>query len=191
MSTDLQLLLTAIGLALDACAAAAYLGSGSPFIKWRQILVLSVLFGSLQAVMPLIGIAIGKWGVVYVIAQARWISVAVFGFLGGRMLWSATFREHDIDSATLDWPTPLELLALAAATAVDGLAAGATLVLVGGAASATKTVLAIGAVTALLVAGAAAAGRTAGPSLGRFAQWAGGFCLLGLGMRSLLQIIAP
>lgn len=191
MSTDFQLILTAVGLAMDACAVAAYLGSGSPFIKWRHILVLSLLFGGMQGIMPLLGITLGKWGVGYVVAYARWISAAVFGFLGGRMLWTATFREHEIDAATLDWPNPMELFALAVATSIDALAAGATLVFVGGAANATKTVLVIGGVTGVLVAGAAAAGRTAGPSLGRFAQWVGGACLFGLGVRSLMQIIAP
>jgi len=191
MSTDFQLILTAGGLAMDACAAAAYLASGSPFIKWQHILILSVFFASLQATMPLLGIAIGKWSLPYIAAYSRWIAVVVFGFLGGRMLWTATFREHEIDAATLDWPNPLELCALGVATSVDAIAAGATLVLLGGAHNATKTVLAIGAATGVFVAGAAAAGRTAGPSLGRFCQWVGGACLFGLGMRSLLLIIAP
>ena len=47
MST-MELLIVSVGLSIDVFVAAAYMGAGFSKIRWKNLVLLSVLFGGIQ-----------------------------------------------------------------------------------------------------------------------------------------------
>ena len=58
------LFLIGVGLSMDAFAASICKGLAMGRIRWRQGMVIALLFGGFQALMPLLGWALGR--------QERW-----------------------------------------------------------------------------------------------------------------------
>lgn len=120
-----ELLLTAIGLAMDAFAVSVCKGLGMRNMRYDQALVIGLYFGVFQALMPLIGWLLGTSFSHYIQAFDHWIAFVLLVFIGGKMLWDAFHEEKkevaEAADAKLDHR---ELLMLAVATSIDALAVG-------------------------------------------------------------------
>ncbi|MCD8031442.1 MAG: manganese efflux pump MntP family protein [Bacteroides sp.] len=120
--TKLDILLVAIGLAMDCLAVSVASGIVLKKIQWRPILVMAFFFGFFQALMPFLG-----WGCASRFSHLiesfdHWIAFSILLFLGGRMILES-FKEEDCKKEFN--PASLKVvLTLAIATSIDALAVG-------------------------------------------------------------------
>lgn len=174
------LLLLSVGLAMDATAVSAARGLATPRLLPRHFL-LAALFGLLHALMPLLGWLVGSRMAPLVQTWEHWISFAVLGALGAKMLWEALASEGASPAAELFGLKMMLVLGLA--TSLDALAAGVTLPMLG--APLGLALLTIGLTTGLLSALGLFLGRRFGALLGKRLDVGGGALLLGLAVKSL------
>ena len=176
-----QILLLAIGLAMDATAVAAARGCGER-PRAAEVVRLALLFGAAQALMPVLGWALGASIGTWVAAFDHWIAFFVLGLLGLKMLREAG-DEHALGArAGSSWRV---LLGLALATSIDAFAVGLTLPLLH--APFALSIVTIGLVTALLTACGSIAGRYFGAVLGRRLDAFGGVVLILIGFKILIE----
>ena len=180
------ILLLAIGLSMDAAAVSAARGLSLRRIRLRHVVRVAVFFGGFQALMPLAGWLIGAGIGPLVEAWDHWIAFALLAAIGAKMLWEATGEE-----GTEDMPHGRDLfgfrimLLLAIATSIDALAVGITLPMLE--APLALSIATIGVTTAGLSVAGLYAGRHFGSVLGRRLEALGGFVLIGLGAKILLE----
>lgn len=179
------IVLLAIGLAMDATAAAAARGLTARRITTRDVLLVAGLFGGFQALMPLLGWWLGLRLGPLVEAWDHWIAFGLLGALGGKMLWEARGSDEPKAEADGDPFGVRLLLVLALATSIDAFAVGVTLPMLR--APLVTSLVTIGVVTAVLSAFGLFAGRRFGALLGRRLDVLGGLLLLGLGTKILIE----
>ncbi len=178
-----EILFLSIGLAMDATAVAAARGIATPKILPKHVLLVALFFGGFQALMPLIGWAVGaKLGPV-VEAWDHWIAFILLGGIGAKMLWEA---RGDPDEVKERDPFALKIMfTLAVATSIDAAVAGITLPMVQ--APMALTLITIGVTTGVLSALGLFAGQKFGAMLGKRLDAVGGVVLIGLGVKTLIQ----
>ena len=179
-----ELFLIAVGLSMDAFAVSVCKGLGMRTLDMRIALVLAVLFGGFQALMPLVGWFAGSQFLWLIEPIDHWIAFLMLSFIGGKMIWDALHedegREESVDR--IDWG---EFLMLAVATSIDALAVGISF-----AALAVDVALAvplIGVTTFVLSLVGVLVGNYFGARFERPAQMVGGIVLVGIGLKVLLE----
>ena len=94
----LAALLLAVGLAMDAVAAAAVRGMTADRVRARDVARVALLAGGFQSGMLALGWAAGdRFGSV-VARFDHWIAFAILAALGGKALWAA-FHPDDANGA--------------------------------------------------------------------------------------------
>jgi putative Mn2+ efflux pump MntP len=178
------LLILALGLAMDATAVAAARGLAAAELRVRHALLVGLLFGGAQALMPLLGFFIGDRLGPHVSRWDHWIAFVLLTGIGGKMLWEA--RAVHEGQATRGDPFALRvLLILAVATSIDAFAVGITLPMLN--APLALSLATIGITTALLSGAAVFLGRHFGAKLERRLDAAGGLVLVSLGVKILVE----
>lgn len=181
-----EVLLLAVGLAMDASAVAAARGAAVRSLASRDFVLLPLLFGAFQAGMALLG-WLGASGAMHLID--RWDHYLAFALLvavGGKMLLEAwRGEEEEPDNLKRSLTTDLSL---ALATSLDAAAAGVSLPSLAAPPALSLTV--IGLVTAGLAAAAYVIGCRVGARLGRAATALGGLVLIGIAVRLLWSALA-
>jgi putative Mn2+ efflux pump MntP len=178
------ILLTALGLSLDAFAVAVCLGlSPVPGLVSRA-LITGLYFGLFQALMPLAGFFLGGRFAGVISRFDHWIAFIVLGIIGVKNIKEGLTPRPTPPSPPASL-TPRVMLPLAAATSLDALAVGVSLALLD--IAIVKAALLIGGVTFLMGAAGILLGRSIGARLGRWAEAAGGVILVGIGLRILLE----
>lgn len=120
-------LAVAVGLAADAFAASVSRGCLIRERVGMYALLMAVLFGGFQALMPFIGWQLGAPAHAIIEAWDHWVAFGILFAIGAKTIHEGWAGEHDDDDA--DTP-PSKQLALAAlvvtaiATSIDALAAG-------------------------------------------------------------------
>lgn len=181
----MTLLLLALGLSLDAFAAALSHGAGAPSnAGLTAALRIGLAFGAAQAVMPLFGWALGLAFASVIQDVDHWIAFVLLVLIGAHMIRESVTGS---DRAAQRHTAPTRgwaLLGAAVATSIDAAAAGVTLAFL------EQPILlacgVIGAVTLVLSAAGVLIGRVAGLLAGRHAQMLGGVVLIGVGARILV-----
>ena len=123
-----ELILIAVGLAMDAFAVAVCRGLKMKKLNYGHGAVIALFFGGFQALMPFIGWLLGSRFEKYIVQVDHWIAFALLGFIGGRMIWEAV-KEKDKDDCDCGCGEKLdlkELTVMAIATSIDALAIGIT-----------------------------------------------------------------
>lgn len=170
----------AVGLAMDATAAAAARGAAPSERRVAGAVRIGLLFGGFQAAMPLGGWLIGDRFGSLVAAWDHWIAFALLTAIGIKMavdgLRGGEREEAEGDSWRL-------LLLLALATSIDAFAAGLTLPLLGAPVAASLAI--IFAVTAAMSSAAFLLGSRLARGVGRSIEVVGAVLLIGLGLRIL------
>lgn len=90
-----ELLLIGVGLSMDAFAVAVCKGLAMKRVNYRHALVIALMFGGFQALMPLVGWALGTQFEQYITPVDHWIAFALLAFIGGKMLWEALHGEAE------------------------------------------------------------------------------------------------
>jgi len=181
----MQLVLIAVGLSMDAFAVAMCKGLCMKRLRYGQAAVTALFFGGFQALMPLLGWALGRQFESYIVNVDHWIAFALLGCIGGKMIWEA-LRDKPDETCAADAKLDLrELLLLAVATSVDALAVGVTFAFLQ--TPILPAVLEIGAITFLLSFAGVTIGHRFGTRFKRGAEIGGGAVLILIGFKILFE----
>ena len=173
----ITLLLLSLGLAMDAFAAAVAQGASSRPSR-KTALRMSLAFGLAQAIMPLLGWALGIAFAAIMASAAHWIALALLTILGLRMIKEGLDRDPEEPMKELSlWP----LLVVAIATSIDAAVAGITLPTIG--APIVLACVVIGLTTSLLTYPGVYLGALVGARIGKWAEVLGGLILIGIGIK--------
>lgn len=124
-----EILLIAIGLAMDCLAVSIASGIIIKKVEWRTMLTMAFFFGLFQAAMPFVGWLFASRFSHLIESVDHWIAFLLLLFLGGKMIIES-FKEDDCKK---DFnPASLKVvLALAVATSIDALAVGVSFAFLG------------------------------------------------------------
>jgi putative Mn2+ efflux pump MntP len=120
-----ELLLIAVGLSMDAFAAALCKGMGMKNRTPHHSAVIALFFGGFQALMPLLGWLLGKQFEKYITTVDHWVAFGLLAFIGGKMIYEV-FQKDTCPREGGGELNLKELLMLAIATSIDALAVGIT-----------------------------------------------------------------
>ncbi len=117
-----------VGLAMDAFSVSMANGLNEPCMKRRKMLLISLIFGIFQGLMPLIG-----WICIHTIVQyftafetlIPWIALALLCYIGGKMVLDGLHPEGDCESRP--GITLGALMVQGIATSIDALSVGFTI----------------------------------------------------------------
>lgn len=182
-----EVFLIGVGLSMDAFAVAVCKGLCMKRLDARQTLVIALFFGGFQALMPLLGWALGRQFESYITAVDHWIAFVLLAVIGGKMLWEAFHDDDAADECPADgYRLDLkELTMLAVATSIDALAVGITFAFLQ--VDIAPSVAMIGVTTFVLSAVGVAAGHFFGARFEKPASIAGGVVLVLIGCKILLE----
>jgi putative Mn2+ efflux pump MntP len=118
-----ELVLIALGLAMDCFAVAVSLGA-CKCMRWRDTLVVSVMFGIFQGLMPIIGWVVGTNLRTLIASVDHWIAFGILAAIGGKMIWQSF--SNDQSTKAFDIKNFTVLLTLSVATSIDAMITGIT-----------------------------------------------------------------
>ena len=126
-----ELLLVAAGLSMDAFAVSICKGLGMKEVNLKVAVVLALFFGGFQALMPLIGWALGSQFLGIIGPIDHWVAFVLLCLIGGSMVKEARSDDEEAgaDNTSFAFKT---MLLLAIATSIDALAVGVTFALLPG-----------------------------------------------------------
>ena len=117
-------LLIAVALAMDAFAVALAMGTAIRSMKIRHALIVGAWFGSFQALMPVIGWALGMATRDWAAAFDHWVVFALLVFIGGKMIYES-FQIRKVEEKPEAFSSGI-LFMLSLATSIDALGVGIT-----------------------------------------------------------------
>lgn len=182
-----ELFLIAIGLSMDAFAVSICKGLNMKKINYKDAFIISLFFGLFQAIMPIIGYAIGLRFEKYIKSFDHWIAFILLFIIGFNMIREA-LKEEDDELGTKGTTKSIqlkELSILAIATSIDALAVGISFAFLG--VSILKSASLIGIVTFILSFIGVIMGNKFGAKYKEKAAIAGGLVLILIGLKILLE----
>lgn len=184
----LTTILLALGMSVDAFAAALARGAGSLHYTWRQTVKTALIFGIVETITPLIGWLVGSMTQKFIAEYDHWLAFGLLLALGLKMIWGA-LHDDDDEAAAADknrTDTTLLLTVITAiATSIDSMVVGVGLAFLD--ANIWLTALAIGTSTTIMAAIGLRLGRLLGQKIGSRAEMAGGVVLISIGTFILLE----
>jgi putative Mn2+ efflux pump MntP len=166
----------ALALSMSADAFAAALGKGAALDNPRlsEALRTGLIFGTVEAITPVIGWAAGVTASRYISGFDHWIAFTVLGAIGGKMIWESMHRAEGQQRPTQH--SLGVLIGTAIGTSIDAMAIGVTLAFIK--ANIVVAAIAISGTTFALATLGIMIGRLIGAKLGRIAEAAGGTVLI-------------
>ena len=186
-----ELFLIAVGLSMDAFAVAVCKGLGMSRLNIRQAAIIALFFGGFQALMPVIGWALGSQFARFVEPIDHWIAFALLAFIGAKMIWDACHEEASSEVLATPVDTPLdlrELVMLAIATSIDALAVGVSFAFLQ--VDIVPAAAFIGIVTFTLSFAGVAIGHQFGSRWEKPSAIVGGIVLILIGLKTLIEHLA-
>ena len=180
----ITLLLTAIGLAMDAFSVAITDGILVKKIRWQDAVKIGLFFGGFQFLMPCVGWLLGSAFARYIESVDHWIAFILLGFIGGKMLFEAIAQKEE--EVEIHNPLSMKVLTLLAiATSIDALAVGVTFATINVPVLFASGV--IGVVAFVFSAAGLFIGNRFGNIFGNKAEIAGGAVLVLIGAKILIE----
>ena len=181
-----ELLLLAVGVSMDAFAVSICKGLAMKKATLKASMTCGVWFGGFQALMPTIGFFLGTLFAEAIQAVDHWVAFVLLALIGGNMLKEAFSKDCDCcenHDADLSVKT---MFVMAIATSIDALAVGISLAMAGNV-NIWVAALFIGICTCAFSAAGVKIGNIFGSKFEKKAQMAGGFILVILGLKILLE----
>lgn len=178
-----ELLIIAVGVSMDAFAVSICKGLSVQRVRPRHVALTGLWFGGFQALMPLVGYFLGVGFADFVSSVDHWIAFILLGIIGGNMIKESGTGEGD-HCSTSDF-SARSMFGLAVATSIDALAIGVSLAFLK--VNIWEAVLFIGVTTALFSGTGIFIGNIFGSRYKSKAEFAGGFILIAMGLKILLE----
>ncbi len=182
-----ELLLLALGVSMDAFAVSICKGLAMKRATLKEGLTCGLWFGGFQALMPTVGFFLGTLFAEAIEAIDHWVAFGLLAIIGINMLKEALEKEdgccceeHNADLS------PKTMFVMAVATSIDALAVGISLAMAGNVNIWTAAIL-IGLFTCGMSAMGVKIGNVFGSRFEKKAQLAGGFILILIGLKILLE----
>lgn len=178
----LEILLVSVGLAMDAFAVSVCKGLSMKMMDWKKAIIVGSYFGIFQMVMPIIGYMLGIGFSSFIENVDHWIAFGLLAFIGAKMIKESFQKEEKINDS-VDFKT---MYMLAIATSIDALAIGITYAFL----EVENYMLAfacIGVITFILSIIGVKIGNRFGNKYGSNAEFVGGFILVCLGVKILIE----
>jgi manganese efflux pump family protein len=179
----LEVLLLALGLAMDAFAISVAATATGKIDNKRAIFRLSFHFGLFQFLMPVIGWFAGEYIEKYIMSFGYWVAFLLLLIVGTRMI-AATFKTARVPDVEVDPSRGFSLVLLSLATSIDALAVGFSLAMIK--IEIWYPSVVIGIITAAMSLIGIRLGNLAGKKIGRSMAVAGGIILIVIGLKILL-----
>ena len=179
----IEILLLAIGLAIDAFSVSLSAGTGEHVGDLRARIRLTFHLGFFQFMMPVIGWFIGMGIAGLIEAVDHWIAFGLLAFIGGRMIQSGLDTESEAE--TVDPSSGATMVMLSIATSIDALAVGLSLSVLQ--ISIWFPAIVIGVVTFILSFSGVLLGNKLGDRFGKRMEIIGGVILILIGLRILIS----
>ena len=178
----LEILLIAIGLAMDAFAVSVCKGLSMKKMNWKKAIIVGLYFGAFQGIMPVIGYFLGATFESLVTKIDHWIAFGLLTFIGIGMLKEAFAKDCENCNDNVDFKT---MIVLAIATSIDALAVGITFAFLN--VNVLVATLMIGIITFAISVIGVKIGNKFGDKYERKAEVVGGLILILMGIKILLE----
>lgn len=178
-----EILIIAVGVSMDAFAVSICKGLSVQNIRPGHAGITALWFGGFQALMPLLGYFLGVSFTDFVSSVDHWIAFILLGIIGGNMI-KESFHKEDCCNVDPDFSFRT-MLAMAVATSIDALAIGVSFAFLK--VNIWQAVLLIGITTALFSGVGVYIGNIFGSRYKSKAEFAGGFILIAMGLKILLD----
>ena len=186
----LEVLLTGVGLSMDAAAVGMTNGLNEPKMRLTKILLIALFFGVFQGVMPQIGYFAGTLFAEAVASIAPYVALVLLGFIGGKMIYEALKKSKE-EEETVKNLSVGALTAQAIATSIDALAVGISLLALNGIGALKVNIFAacaiIAACTFVISLAAVFIGKKFGAVLADKAELIGGIILVAIGLKIFIE----
>ncbi len=177
-----EIVLIAVGLAMDAFAVSVSAGTLAIMNNRRSALRLSFHFGLFQFLMPVIGWFLGSSVQHYVENIDHWIAFILLAYIGIKMI----YESFKIEPSKKSNPSKgKNLILLSIATSIDALVVGFAFALLSVNIWFASAV--IGIITAALCAAGVWIGSRLGLKLGKVMEAVGGVILIIIGTKILIE----
>lgn len=185
--TLIEIILIAIGLAMDCFAVSIASSVCYGRYNWPKIFRMALFFGLFQGGMPLIGWACGINFAEFIHSIDHWLALGILGFLGGKMIYES-FKDDD-EEEICDSKTPYGslymLVTLSVATSIDALATGLIFVPLGNLMYSASGIIAL--VSFIFTLVGCMLGITFGKRIKFNVEAIGGVILIGLGVKIFIE----
>lgn len=183
LMNPIALLLLAFAMSTDAFAAAIGKGASLKKTSFSEALRMGVIFGSIEAITPVIGWLIGKSASSYVETWAHWIAFFLLVVLGLYMIYEGMKPvSEEVEKPSSHSFLKVSLTAIG--TSIDAMAVGVGLAFIN--VNILIAAALIGLATTFMVTLGVMLGRTIGSVLGHRAEVFGGLTLIAVGVWILL-----
>jgi len=91
-----EIILIGIGLSMDASAVAICNGLLGKRMKIQKALLIALMFGIFQGIMPLLGYFLGTLFTGFITDFAFFLALGVLIFLGGKMIWEQQKNKDEV-----------------------------------------------------------------------------------------------
>jgi putative Mn2+ efflux pump MntP len=177
-----ELIIIAIGVSMDAFAVSICKGLSVRSLQPKHACLTALWFGGFQALMPLIGYFLGVSFADFVSSVDHWIAFVLLGLIGGNMIKESFSKDECEYSPDFSFKT---MLSLAVATSIDALAIGVSFAFLR--VNIWTSVLIIGLTTGAFSALGVCIGKFFGCRYKSKAEFTGGFILVAMGLKILLE----
>ncbi len=181
-----EIIIIAVGLAMDAFAVAIGKGLSVKHIGPRHSMSVGLWFGGFQALMPLVGYMLGRSFSSLVSHVDHWIAFILLGLIGVNMIREALSEDGCEIESGKDFSSR-QMFLLAVATSIDALAVGVSLAFLD--ADIWLTVAVIGVITMILSMLGLRIGNVFGCRYKSRAEIFGGCVLIFIGSKILFEHI--
>ena len=178
-----ELLIIAVGVSMDAFAVSICMGLSVSVVRPVHVLNTGLWFGGFQALMPLAGYFLGVSFADIVSSVDHWIAFILLGIIGGNMI-KESFHRDECCSISPDFSVRT-MLPMAVATSIDALAIGVSFAFLR--VNIWTAVLLIGITTAMFSGCGVMIGNVFGSRYKSKAEFAGGFILIAMGLKILIE----
>lgn len=179
--TFLEMLLIAVGLAMDAFAVSVCKGLSVKRLELKHSTLAGLYFGGFQFLMPLIGYLLGSRFEMAIKSVDHWIAFGLLAVIGANMIHEAFGDDEKLDD---DFGFK-NMLLMAIATSIDALAVGISFACLG--VDILPAAGLIGIITFMLSAAGIRIGHAFGTKYKARAEFVGGIILVFMGLKILLE----
>lgn len=183
--TIFEIVLIAVGLAMDAFAVSICKGLAMKKMNYRKAAIIALFFGAFQALMPALGYVLGNTFANKIAAIDHWIAFILLGLIGFNMVKESV--GHDEETCQDDSLRVGDLIMLSIATSIDAFAVGITFAFFD--VSIVLSTSIIGIITFIICVFGVKIGNVFGEKYKSKAEFAGGVLLVLMGGKILIDHI--